>query len=83
MTYARADIRPVLGSLAEIEEWAAFRKSGGKTGAAVHVDTGMNRLGLTLHDALNLRRNTQAARRAGARPHHLAPCLCRHARTTR
>src|SRR5512139_1250852 len=38
--YARFDIRPVLGCWAEIEEWAAFRKSGTKTGAAVHVDTG-------------------------------------------
>ena len=55
--YARFDIRPVLGSWPEIEEWAAFRKTGGKTGAAIHVDTGMNRLGLTLHDTLDLRRN--------------------------
>ncbi len=55
--YARFDIRPVLGSWPEIEEWAAFRKAGGTTGAAVHVDTGMNRLGLTLHDALDLVRN--------------------------
>ncbi len=55
--YARADIRPVLNSWPEIEEWAAFRKTGGTTGAAVHVDTGMNRLGLSLHDALDLRRN--------------------------
>lgn len=57
--YARADIRPVLGSWAEVEEWAAHRKAGGTTGAAIHVDTGMNRLGLTLHDALELRRNTR------------------------
>ena len=55
--YARFDIRPVLGSWPEIEEWAAFRKAGGGTGAAIHVDTGMNRLGLTLHEALDLRRN--------------------------
>jgi alanine racemase len=58
-SYARADIRPVLGSWAEIEEWAAFRKAGGTTGAAVHVDTGMNRLGLTLHETLDLRRDAQ------------------------
>ncbi len=57
--YARADIRPVLGSSPEIEEWLAFRKAGGTTGAAIHVDTGMNRLGLTLHEALDLRRNTR------------------------
>ena len=55
--YARFDIRPVLGSWPEIEEWTAFRKAGGRTGAAIHVDTGMNRLGLTLHEALDLRRD--------------------------
>jgi len=55
--YAEADMRPVLNSWPEIEEWAAFRKAGGTTGAAVHVDTGMNRLGLSLHEALDLRRN--------------------------
>jgi alanine racemase len=39
--------RPVLGSLAEIDDWAAFvRTEGGAGEAAVHVDTGMNRLGL-------------------------------------
>jgi alanine racemase len=53
--YAAADLRPVLGSWPEIEEWAAFRRSGGMTGAAIHVDTGMNRLGLSLHDALEFR----------------------------
>ncbi len=57
--YARFDIRPVIGSWAEIEEWTAFRKAGGKTGAAVHVDTGMNRLGLTLHEALDLSRDAR------------------------
>lgn len=41
------DVRPVLGSWPEIEEWTA---SGGGP-AALHVDTGMNRLGLTLEDA--------------------------------
>ncbi len=55
--YAEADLRPVLGTWPEIEAWLAFRKDGGKTGAALHVDTGMNRLGLTLHEALELRRD--------------------------
>ena len=57
--YGRADMRPVLGSWPEIEAWAAFRAAGGATGAAIHVDTGMNRLGLTLHEALDLRRNAR------------------------
>ena len=44
--------RPVLGSLAEVEEWAAFCRSNNLGGdAAIHVDTGMNRLGLSLDEA--------------------------------
>jgi alanine racemase len=54
--YAEADLRPVLGSWAEVEEWAAFRRGGGDTASAIHVDTGMNRLGLTLREALALAR---------------------------
>ena len=44
--YAEANLRPVIGSSAEIDEWRAFRAaSGWRGGAALHVDTGMNRLG--------------------------------------
>jgi alanine racemase len=43
--YAAIDARPVLGSLEEVDEWRAV---GGP--AALHVDTGMNRLGLTLDE---------------------------------
>ncbi len=39
-TYAAHDITPVLGSIAEIQDW------GGRAPAILHVDTGMNRLGL-------------------------------------
>ncbi len=46
--YPTYGLRPVLGSLAEIEEWAAYTRSvGARLPAAVHIDTGMNRLGLT------------------------------------
>lgn len=46
-TYAEAGVRPVLGSREEIAEWAAFTAStGADAAAAIHVDTGMNRLGL-------------------------------------
>lgn len=39
--------RPVLNSLAEIDEWAAFcRANQERLPAAVHIDTGMTRLGL-------------------------------------
>ncbi|MCW2273952.1 alanine racemase [Rhodoblastus acidophilus] len=49
--FARANLVPVLGSLPELEEWAAFcRADGHKHGAALHIDTGMNRLGLTPPD---------------------------------
>jgi alanine racemase len=45
--YAGFDLQPCLSSLAEIEEWAAFcQATGRRLRAAVHIDTGMNRLGL-------------------------------------
>jgi alanine racemase len=44
-------LRPVLGSMAEIEEWA---QAAGGAPAAIHVDTGMNRLGLTPEEARGL-----------------------------
>lgn len=43
----QAGLRPALGSLAEIAEWTA----GGGGPAALHFDTGMNRLGLSLDEA--------------------------------
>ncbi|HEX2653853.1 MAG TPA: alanine racemase [Xanthobacteraceae bacterium] len=60
--YADADLRPVLGSLAEIEEWQSFRGTRGwQGGAALHVDTGMNRLGLRLDEAARLKQSTVSA----------------------
>jgi alanine racemase len=45
---ADANLRPVLGSIEEVEDWAALgRARGRRYPAALHVDTGMNRLGLT------------------------------------
>ncbi len=58
-TLAAGDLRPVLGSWPELEEWAAFREKGVATGSAIHVDTGMNRLGLSLHEALALARQPE------------------------
>lgn len=53
--YAEHDLRPVLGSFEEIGEWAAFcRAQGSAHKAAIHVDTGMNRLGLTVQQGLTL-----------------------------
>jgi len=45
--FAALGVRPVLSGLAEIDEWAAFCEARAETlPAALHVDTGMNRLGL-------------------------------------
>jgi alanine racemase len=41
-------LRPVLGSTGDIEEWSAQGKGGE---AAIHIDTGMNRLGLSYLEA--------------------------------
>ena len=50
--YARIDCKPVIGDLNELAEWDVFcRRSGWSGGAAIHVDTGMNRLGLTVTEA--------------------------------
>ena len=49
--YAEHDLSPVLGSPEELREWAGFRTSGARTRpAALHLDTGMNRLGLPAGD---------------------------------
>jgi alanine racemase len=46
--YRRLELRPVLNSADEIEEWAAFSKSArARLPAAIHIDSGMNRLGLS------------------------------------
>jgi alanine racemase len=53
--YAASDLRPVLGSAAEFDEWSAFRAATAWLGgAAVHVDTGMNRLGFAIDEAAAL-----------------------------
>ena len=45
-------IEPVLGSWAEIDEWDAFAVSCGEPlPAAIHIDTGMARHGLSIEDA--------------------------------
>lgn len=53
--YAGADARPVLSSFEEIEEWASFcRFRGTRYPAAIHVDTGMTRLGMPADEAQRL-----------------------------
>ena len=49
--YARNDLCPALISLEEAQEWAAFgRQYGRKLPCALHVDTGINRLGLSMQE---------------------------------
>ncbi|RAI45159.1 alanine racemase [Rhodoplanes roseus] len=53
--FADARVRPVIGSMPELVEWDAFCRVNAWTGgAALHVDTGMNRLGLSVEEAAAL-----------------------------
>jgi alanine racemase len=53
--FAELDVRPVIGSLAELAEWDTFCKTHDwRGGAALHVDTGMNRLGISVNEAAAL-----------------------------
>jgi alanine racemase len=50
--YAKIDARPVIGDLNELAEWDVFcRRSHWEGGAAIHIDTGMNRLGFSVTEA--------------------------------
>jgi len=50
--FAALDAQPVIGSLDELAEWDVFcRRAGWKGGAAIHIDTGMSRLGLSIAEA--------------------------------
>lgn len=58
-TYAAHRLRPVLNQLGEIDSWRAFLGARRPTenpplAAALHLDTGMNRLGLPPEDAAEL-----------------------------
>ena len=62
--FAALDCRPVIGDLGELAEWDAFRRTSGHQGeAAIHIDTGMNRLGISLSEAQALAPRT-------SQPHH-------------
>jgi alanine racemase len=55
-SFAKNDCRPVIGDLNELAEWDVFcRHSGWSGGAAIQIDTGMNRLGLSVAEAQSLR----------------------------
>jgi alanine racemase len=53
--YAKIDARPVIGDLNELAEWDVFcRRTGWSGGAAIQIDTGMQRLGLNIAEAQGL-----------------------------
>ncbi|NEW90862.1 alanine racemase [Rhodopseudomonas sp. BR0M22] len=53
--FAKLNCRPVIGDLYELAEWDSFcRTSGWRGGAALHIDTGMSRLGLTIAEAQSI-----------------------------
>ena len=62
--FAELNLRPVIGDLSELAEWDAFCKVNGvHGGAAIHIDTGMNRLGISVAEA-------QALSARAAQPDH-------------
>src|SRR6202035_3962442 len=59
--FAQAHVRPVIGSTHELAEWDAFcSTSGWRGGAALHFDTGMNRLGIAADEAAALAHRIKA-----------------------
>lgn len=53
--FAAQGLVPVLNSPGDIEYWAGFAKeTGQKQPAVIHIDTGMNRLGLSASEAASL-----------------------------
>jgi alanine racemase len=54
-TFADLNARPVINSMTELAEWDAFVTARNwRGGAALHVDTGMNRLGISAEEAAAL-----------------------------
>jgi alanine racemase len=52
-SFADDNLRPVINSTTELAEWDAFVSTKRwRGGAALHVDTGMNRLGVTIDEAV-------------------------------
>lgn len=55
MAFAEINARPVINSMTELAEWDAFVSANNwQGGAALHVDTGMNRLGISAEEAAAL-----------------------------
>lgn len=54
--YAAHHLAPVIGTRAEAADYAAFRATTNAPSPALHIDTGMNRLGMALQDGLDFLR---------------------------
>jgi alanine racemase len=53
--FVELNVRPVINSMTELAEWDTFVAARGwQGGAALHVDTGMHRLGVSLEEAVAL-----------------------------
>lgn len=53
--FRKHNLRPVLNSAEEIEEWASYSASAGEAlPCAVHIDSGMNRLGLSAAEVVSI-----------------------------
>ena len=53
--FAELNVQPVINSTMELAEWDAFvATQGWRGGAAIHIDTGMNRLGMSAEEAAAL-----------------------------
>jgi alanine racemase len=60
--FADAHLRPVINSTTELAEWDAFVAiNNWRGGAALHVDTGMNRLGLSVGDGMAIASRIKSA----------------------
>jgi alanine racemase len=59
--FANQNLQPVINSAVELAEWDAFVAiNNWRGGAALHVDTGMNRLGITLEEAVEIAQRLQS-----------------------
>ncbi|HLH95797.1 MAG TPA: alanine racemase [Xanthobacteraceae bacterium] len=59
-TFANDSLRPVINGPTELAEWDAFvATTGWRGGAALHIDTGMNRLGLSPQEAVAIASRAQ------------------------
>ena len=62
--YAAHRLKPAIGSAGELERWSELRRATATRPCAIHLDTGMSRLGFESLAALRRRRWTRAGRPA-------------------